>query len=85
MRIPVEDQRLIATKANVEYSIPVYGYEYVDEEEKCDPCCGCDTSIDIYNETNLYGWGDYVPLPVKENKPKFEMKDVLKAFNKRYG
>ena len=74
----------MATKADVEYDIPVYGYEYVDEKEECNPCCGCDTSIDIHDETNLFGWGDYLPLPV-EKKYNYEMKDVLKALNNVYG
>lgn len=30
LKIPVEDQRLVATPAKVAYKIPVYGYEYVD-------------------------------------------------------
>jgi len=45
----------------VKYRIPVYNYEYVDVDQKgCDPCCGC--GIDVLDEVNLNGWGDYRPL-----------------------
>lgn len=63
----------------------MYGYEYVDVEDKgCEPCCGC--AIDIYDETNLNGWGDYRPLKKPEKQQNdYEIKDVLNAFNQRYG
>lgn len=52
-------------KANVNYKVPVYGYEYVEvQEEGCDPCCGCE--IDILDEINLNGWGDYRPVKKDE-------------------
>lgn len=78
--IPVEKQHLVAANAPVKYDVPVYGYEYVDAEQECNPCCGCNDTVDVYSETNLYGWGNYKPLPVKENKVhKFD--DVLNALN----
>lgn len=61
LNIPVEDQKLAAYPAKVNYKIPSYGYEYVEvQEEGCDPCCGC--AIDVYDEVNLNGWGDYRPV-----------------------
>lgn len=86
LRIPVEDQRFRATPAKVNYKIPVYGYEYVDvQEEGCDPCCGCE--IDIYDEINLNGWGNYRPVKKdeEEHKEKLDFKDVMNAFNRKYG
>lgn len=86
LRIPVEDQRLHAQRANVNYKVPVYGYEYVEvQEEGCDPCCGC--AIDVYDEINLNGWGDYRPVKKDDNKEgeKYDIQDVLQAFNQKYG
>lgn len=82
--IPVEKQHLVAANAPVKYDVPVYGYEYVDEDKECQGCCGCNEYVDVYSETNLYGWGNYKPLPVKENKVH-NFDDVLGAMNKRYG
>ena len=80
MRIPVEDQRIAAQKAKVNYKVPVYGYEYVEVQEGCDPCCGCE--IDIHDEINLNGWGDYRPVKNDDKKEeKLDFKDVMNAFN----
>ncbi len=85
LKIPVEDQRLVATPAKVAYKIPVYGYEYVDvQQEGCDPCCGC--AIDVVDEINMNGWGDYRPVKKQEDKNNnFEFSDVARAFNAKYG
>lgn len=68
------------------YKVPVYGYEYVEvQEEGCDPCCGCE--IDIYDEINLNGWGDYRPVKKddKNEDQKLDFKDVMNVFNSKYG
>lgn len=85
LRIPVEDQRFRARAAKVNYKVPVYGYEYVDvQEQGCDPCCGCE--IDIHDEINLNGWGDYRPVKKDEvEEDQIEFKDVMKVFNQKYG
>ena len=51
------------------------------QEEGCDPCCGCE--IDIYDEINLNGWGDYRPVKKdkEDKKEKLDFNDVMNAFN----
>lgn len=55
------------------------------QEEGCNPCCGCE--IDIYDEINLNGWGDYRPVKKdkEHKKEKLDFNDVMNAFNQKYG
>lgn len=88
LRIPVEDQRLVAVPAKVGYDVPVYNYKYIPvEQQTCTPCCGCEGSLKVSNYTNLYAYGEKERKSPWENPEdqQYDWTDVVKRFERKYG